>query len=259
MKKILVLAYHRVFPGYHIDPEIFEWQIKTLKEKFNPLTLDEVLSFIKGDLLLKKNGFVVTFDDGWADNFIYAYPILKKYNVPATIFVSTAFIQDKRSIIFDYAKTKEMAEIIKNYQEKYQGEFLSWEEINQMKPLIQIESHGHSHLNYANTPPEKIKEDIEKSIEIITEKIGRQPKFIAWPFGKYSKEAIKIAKETNLKAALTVKIGSVKTNSPLYELKRFSPPRHRFLFLIASKREMGMLFYRVIVFIFSKIKKFIKR
>lgn len=143
--RIIVLNYHRIFPGHHIDPEIFEWQIKCLKNNATPLSLEEVVSFAEGKKNLKKNGFVITLDDGWADNLIYAYPILKKYGVPATIFLPTGFIgpeneKKERKFRNEYdAAAREVAE--KGFSE----EFLTWQEIRQMLPLITFESHGHSH------------------------------------------------------------------------------------------------------------------
>lgn len=244
--KVLILAYHRVYPGYHIDPETFEYQIRTLKERFVSLTLNEVVAFAKGDFNLKKNGFAITFDDGWADNFVYAYPILKKHNVPATIFIPTNFISSKRIKKFDYLEAKSMAKAINtSSEEECSSEFLTWEEISNMKPLIQIESHGHSHLHLPKNPPEKIKNDLGDSIKIITEKTGRRPKHLAWPFGEYSETALEMAKEVGFEACLTTRIGAVKRGDNLYELKRFSPPRNRHLFLTALKGNAGMALYRL--------------
>jgi len=163
--KVLILNYHRVCPGYHIDPETFERQIKTLKEKFIPLTLNDSVSFVKGKLNLKKDGFAITFDDGWADNFIYAYPILKKYNIPATIFIGTNFISNKKIIrptLKDYwdnkisyeqlFKNKEINKAITEFSNiGYSEDFLTWYEINSMEPLIQVESHSHTHAYHFNS------------------------------------------------------------------------------------------------------------
>ncbi|KKL86405.1 hypothetical protein LCGC14_1945060 [marine sediment metagenome] len=164
--RVLILAYHRIYPGYHIDPGTFEYQIRVLKKHFVPLTLDEVAAFIRGDFNLKKNGFAITFDDGWADNFVYAYPILKKHEVPATLFIPTSFISNENSTrptLEDYWNNKI------SYKKLFRGrssdeaaakiargehteEFLTWDEINHMKPLVQIESHAHSHAYHFRSP-----------------------------------------------------------------------------------------------------------
>lgn len=254
--KILILAYHRVYPGYHTEPDVFEWQIKTLKNKFVPITLEQTIKFIKGEFKINNDGFVITFDDGWADNFFYAYPILKKYNIPATIFIPTNFIADKRIEKFDYFKAKNMNEAMAEIKQKgYSPDFLTWEEINQMKSLIQIESHGHNHLHHPKNSPENIKNDLEKSIEIIFKKTGRKPKYLAWPYGEYDEKTIKIAAEINFEACLTTKIGTIKKGDNLMALKRFPPPRRKKIFTLCLKRKGGMNFYRLIVDIYELIQK----
>lgn len=159
MRKVLILLYHRVFPGNHIDPETFEGQMKILKDRFQPLSLEEVAAFAKGELKLKKDGCHITFDDGWADNFVYAYPILKKNGLKGTLFAATSFISNQetaRPNLEDYWQGKIA------YQDLFQGkdndqaaadiaqrkqsdQFLTWTEINSMRPVIEVETHGHYH------------------------------------------------------------------------------------------------------------------
>lgn len=89
--RVLVLYYHRI-NRLNADPfslcvttENFEKQMLFLKENYNILRFED-------DWLNKHNGVVVTFDDGYADNFNNAFPILEKYQIPATIFISTGQI-----------------------------------------------------------------------------------------------------------------------------------------------------------------------
>lgn len=92
MERVLCLLYHRVNPVpdpvYHltVSPHNFESQIRYLKEHFPVLRFEEDWTKPGGD------GVAVTFDDGYADNYRYALPILEKYQVPATIFVSTGYV-----------------------------------------------------------------------------------------------------------------------------------------------------------------------
>jgi peptidoglycan/xylan/chitin deacetylase (PgdA/CDA1 family) len=249
--KILVLAYHRVFPGHHIDPGTFEYQIQTLKGRFVPLTLDETIAFVRGELNLKKEGFAVTFDDGWADNFVYAYPILKKHNVPATIFAPTKFINETRNNIgtADVPNfTNGYEKAFKEVEEKgYSNEFLTWDDIRAMAPLITIESHGNNHLHHPKHTPEEIKKDLEISVKIIEKETGRKPKYLAWPFGEYNDSSTQIAKEIGFEACFTMKIGSVKRGDNPYKLRRFAPPRSRRWFKAATSGDTGMAIYRLAI------------
>jgi peptidoglycan/xylan/chitin deacetylase (PgdA/CDA1 family) len=102
--KAVILTYHRVLsgtemqdqfvqPGMYVRDDVFEMQMRFLTEHFRILPL--------GDLLERWNRrtwdsgeryCVVTFDDGWRDNYRHAFPILQKYGIPATIFLPTAWI-----------------------------------------------------------------------------------------------------------------------------------------------------------------------
>lgn len=93
-----VLMYHRVGPvmdNYfmlNVKPELFEKHIKSIQKTI--ISLNQAVLGLKY-VLFKRRSFSVTFDDGYADNYYYAFPLLKKYNVPATIFVTTDYINTK--------------------------------------------------------------------------------------------------------------------------------------------------------------------
>lgn len=111
--RVVILMYHRVLtekelnknfiqPGMYVRSEVFEKQILFLKEHFQILSFSELLNlWNKKDLEQNKRYCVITFDDGWLDNYIYAYPVLKKYRIPATIFLPTGFIGRNEWFWFD--------------------------------------------------------------------------------------------------------------------------------------------------------------
>ena len=103
-----ILIYHRVLPEF--DPfaidvtphKRFEKQIKYLSTRFNIVSLDEMMQNVyQGEI--KPDQLCITFDDGYFDNFKYAFPVLKRYNIPATIFLTTDFISNNRYLWFDKA------------------------------------------------------------------------------------------------------------------------------------------------------------
>ncbi|CAM5198199.1 hypothetical protein OURE66S_04434 [Oligella ureolytica] len=91
---IPVLMYHHVRPGAGIiasTPENFEDQLRWLKkEDYESLTLDEFAQHLED----KDQGkaVVITFDDGYLDNWVYAFPLLQKYQMKATIFLVTSWL-----------------------------------------------------------------------------------------------------------------------------------------------------------------------
>ncbi len=152
MKYPYILFYHRVLPK---NIYAFERQIRLLKYSKNIIDISEIED-------LKRNTIIITFDDGYYDNFVFAYPILKKYNVKATIFVTTSKMLNTppRKNLFDYWEGKvSFKELIDN-----NNEFLSWEELNIMKNsgLINIQAHSHTHSShftsyyFVNKPQRKI-------------------------------------------------------------------------------------------------------
>jgi len=104
--KAFILMYHRVLasaekqpyyvaPGMFVSSVSFEKQIVYLKDRYKILFLEDLVEkALSGESL---DGFcAITFDDGWRDNYTDAFPVLKKYRVPATIFLATGFVGTER-------------------------------------------------------------------------------------------------------------------------------------------------------------------
>jgi len=96
---VAVMLYHRVSPseeeqflGDALTPEIFERQMEYFHRNYEPFSLYELIEYIQLRKHLPERAVVVTFDDGYRDNYLYAYPILERYNIPATIFLATGHI-----------------------------------------------------------------------------------------------------------------------------------------------------------------------
>lgn len=104
--KALVLLYHRVLravedeqvfvqPGMYVTTSTFRAQANFLKETFDVISLDEMVERVERG---RKVGgcCAITFDDGWQDNYSQAFPVLKNFGLPATVFLATAFIGTDR-------------------------------------------------------------------------------------------------------------------------------------------------------------------
>ena len=95
--RLAILTYHRVLSNpdpiqvNEVDVKTFDWQMETLSRYFNVLPLDEALDRLYNDSL-PAGTVSITFDDGYADNLTNAAPILKKWNIKATLFVATSFL-----------------------------------------------------------------------------------------------------------------------------------------------------------------------
>lgn len=98
-----ILMYHRVLDAAHIGQNhlpsgmvtlesTFDKQMQYLRKNFNVIPLDALIGYLKDRKNLPPRSIIITFDDGWRDNYIFAFPILKRYDLPATIFLSTDYI-----------------------------------------------------------------------------------------------------------------------------------------------------------------------
>lgn len=97
----LALMYHSVpdparapfiDPSNSIPADIFEEQLAVLKETCNVITLGDAVNWLRGALSLPRNAVVITFDDGYLDNYEVAAPLLAKYGLPAALFVCTGYV-----------------------------------------------------------------------------------------------------------------------------------------------------------------------
>jgi peptidoglycan/xylan/chitin deacetylase (PgdA/CDA1 family) len=154
----VVFYLHKVYPKKGKDDlslRSFELILKILKNRFKLVPLHELLSSPPSS----KPTAAITFDDGYADNFVYAYPILKKHSVPAHLFISTDRIsceEKVRPTLKDYWEGKvsfnelqaplSMGSSHAQYLRGNRNDYLTWSELNLMKDLFTFGSHGHTHL-----------------------------------------------------------------------------------------------------------------
>lgn len=100
--KGFILMYHRILrskgdsefpiqPGMYVTCATFEKHLRYLKKTMHIIPLDELVDRMQTGLSLTRC-CSITFDDGWHDNYIHAFPLLKKYSVPATVFLATGYI-----------------------------------------------------------------------------------------------------------------------------------------------------------------------
>jgi peptidoglycan/xylan/chitin deacetylase (PgdA/CDA1 family) len=203
---IPILVYHSVNNDkgtFFVSPENFAKQMEHIKKNgYEAIALDELAVNIKNKKFFKRNKVVITFDDGYKDNFQYAYPVLKKLRFPATIFLITDFI-DK----------------------KFTGEgkeFMNWDEVMIMsKDRISFGGHTKTHFYLGFIEDEKAAfEEIEGSKKAIEEKIGMSVNYFCYPSGGFCQRTKELVMQAGYKGACTTNRGFADFNSYVYELKR---------------------------------------
>jgi len=210
-KGIAVYMYHSVGNNriyFNVEPKSFARQMKYLKDNnYQVISLAKLVELMKSDKPLPKKTVVLTFDDGYHDNYVNAWPILKKYNFPATIFLATGFIG--REI-----KSSEGISL----------KILDWPEIKKMhqSELIDFEPHTHNHIKLDRIDLNKAELEIIKSKKIIEEELNKKCCFFAYPKGRYNNRIIEILKNNNFKAARTVENGYTYKKDDLFRLKKIT-------------------------------------
>jgi peptidoglycan/xylan/chitin deacetylase (PgdA/CDA1 family) len=208
--KASILMYHSVGLNrafFTVSPKEFEKQLVYLKENnFKVIRLSELLEKLKNEKDIS-NCVVLTFDDGYQDNFYNAFKLLKKYNFPASIFIATAYV-DKQMINSEGVSIK----------------ILSLENISEMNKtgLIEFLPHTKNHLDLTKVNLEKAEQEIKESFSFLSQNLSSVPKIFAYPKGKYYKEIIDLLVNLGYTGAVTVKEGLVSRESSFFELPRNS-------------------------------------
>ncbi|HMQ63181.1 MAG TPA: polysaccharide deacetylase family protein [Flavilitoribacter sp.] len=156
-----VFYYHSVAPerspdwvlnGLTLKSSVFEDQLKYLESKgLRTIFLDEWLTFRQGEARPEGSEICLTFDDGYLDNWVYAWPLAEKYGVRFTLFVSPECVDPRpvvRSTLKDVWNGKCREEDLET-----RG-YLTWEELKQMQAsgVVDIQSHTMSHAKYISAP-----------------------------------------------------------------------------------------------------------
>lgn len=205
-----ILMYHSV--GTHentffsVLPSEFVAQMKFLRDNnYTVITLSELVKRIKNATPLRGE-IVLTFDDGYKDNFNNAYPVLKQFNFPATIFVTT--------------------DLISGVDER-QFEMLSEDNLKEMhaSELIDIEPHSMSHPKLARCSRGDVLREIQGSKEALEKLLGKTCTLFAYPYGNYNEETVSVLRELGFSAAVTVGEGTLLHGDDLFRLKRNSIDR----------------------------------
>lgn len=217
-KKIPVLLYHHILKEEEIKANGWEnnenvISVESFKEQMDYLhnngyftaTLDELQGFIDGNIELPKKTVVITFDDGYLSNAIYAYPIMKEYGFKATIFMrGGASILPQKA--FD-SKTLQVISVSESYKYIYVFEYgchtynLHSTDKNNIPLLLSL-------------PKDKIIEDLKMNKELFN------TKYIAYPFGKYNSDTIEYIKELGYEMGFTGNHGYVSKAMDKLQLPR---------------------------------------
>ncbi|WP_081413527.1 polysaccharide deacetylase family protein [Aneurinibacillus terranovensis] len=190
-----------------ITPQAFAAQMKVLHDSgYQTIQLHTLEQYVDKKIRLPKKIVVLTFDDGYLSNFIYAAPILRSYHYKATIFLMTGPMQQK--------------------PEKFNPNKLnhvSWSELPKYSDVFEFQAHAHKFhrlLGKKSFMAVKPLADVKKDIHSVKELTHAH--YFAYPFGQYNPNTIKILKEEGFHMAFTTHSGRVYPGSSKFELNRIA-------------------------------------
>lgn len=202
-----ILAYHQVRDDddlYSVKVAQFEEQMSYLASQgYNGISLEELFDAYEGKTKLPSNPIIITFDDGYEDNFLTALPIMEKYHMRSTVFVVSALVGTP--------------------------EYLSWQQISQMQERhTEIGSHTVSHVGLSSLNPDQQRREIVDSKIILEQHIGKTVQFLAYPYGQFAPITQQLLREAGYKGACSGNAGLNSKGVDVYALKRVNVPQPQY-------------------------------
>lgn len=197
---------------------------------YKTLHLDQLLDC---KTLVPEKSLVITFDDGWADNFTNAFPILKEYGLTATIFVITGFIG--------------------------KANYMDWNQLREMSEAgISIQSHTVNHKPLAQLSKAEVEYELETSKKTIADHLGTEVSYSSMPHGSFDKRVLETAQQAGYECICTSEPGYGHMREGIPVLRRINISDHYHLQTfekIIEKNRMTIL----PLIVSKKLKNLLKR
>jgi peptidoglycan/xylan/chitin deacetylase (PgdA/CDA1 family) len=183
-----ILMYHRVvepvkghpFPTWNVTPDQFRRQLRGLLQRgFQPWPLRKALEYHRRRLAMPKRVFVVTFDDGYENNYTQAFPILRELNVPATLFLSTAYLESGEPMPSDDWTGKGASDVP---PEAWRPLTLAQCREMQASGLVELGGHTHTHQDFRGRIDE-FRADLRLNLAFLQKQLGLTDATFAIPYG----------------------------------------------------------------------------
>lgn len=208
-RKIPILMYHSIadeaspkFKSFAVPPLLFADQMAYLqRSNYSPLTVTQLVHTIQQKSPLPERPIVITFDDGFTDFYTHALPILQQYNLTATLYITTAFVNTTSKWL------------------ESEGEgmrpLLTWEQINEIHAAgIECGAHSHTHPQLDMVSLAKAREEVVTCKKILEDHLQEEVSSFAYPYGYYTTAVKQAVQKAGYTSACAVKftLSSEKTD-----------------------------------------------
>jgi peptidoglycan/xylan/chitin deacetylase (PgdA/CDA1 family) len=213
-----VLMYHKVgdppagsrLKKLWVSVQKFRAQMGYLQRNgYKPVTLSQVAAWVDQGLAVPKESVVITFDDGYRNNYENAFPVLKEFKFKAVIFL-VVNAMEKDNFWHDPASETRIP-------------MLSWKQVEELRDSgIEIGSHTLNHPRLSRLSPDAAREELEKSRDLLAQRLGQAPVSFANPYGDASDDPMvqKLIHEAGYRWACSVHQGKANPAMEPYCLHR---------------------------------------
>ena len=215
-KKIPILMYHsisqRAAPKYRkfaVPPALFAAHMAYLHHQhYTPITVTQFMTMRGvGSFLLPERPVILTFDDGFADFFTAAFPVLEKYHFTATLYVTTAFINGTSLWL------------------SHEGEgtrpMLTWDQLTEINAAgIECGGHSHCHPQLDTISPGAAQKEIVQCKRILEDRLKREVFSFAYPYGYHTATIKQLVREAGFTSACAVKYEMSSETTDAFALAR---------------------------------------
>ncbi|OPY58766.1 MAG: Poly-beta-1,6-N-acetyl-D-glucosamine N-deacetylase precursor [Pelotomaculum sp. PtaU1.Bin035] len=245
MRKGLIIAYHRVNSSgkdpMAVSVENFRSQMRYFYDKgYTSITLEDY-SIRMGQSDLPRKSLIVTFDDGYRDNYLFAFPILKQYGFSATIFLTVNYIGTDNTFSMDKNKWDKVAD---------EDLPLTWEQVFEMKKYgVEFGSHTCAHWHLDELPEEELTKELVDSKRRLEKMLQSKVTSFCYPSGRFNQKVKEAVYKAGYLAAV-VTPSHRQVGEDIYSLKRIgiysNDTRWRFRLktspYFAAFRDSGLLY-----------------
>lgn len=218
-KGVPILMYHLISElvsqdvlGLCVPPKYFAEQMEFLyKSGYKVIPLENLVECIRKKKDLPEKSIVITFDDGHKDNYTNAFPVLKKFDFPATIFVITDFIG--KELVYESDVKRGV---------KWYRKHLSWADMEKMSKsgLITFGSHTLAHINLTRVTLEEAERNLLTSKKVLEDRLGREIKLFSYPYGAFDTDVKQLIEKCGYICACITVYGANDRNTDAFELNR---------------------------------------
>ena len=210
--KVPVLLYHyisenpnkddKVRTGLSTPPGVFEQQLHTLLTNgFTSITFDELAAALSGKFILPTRPVILTFDDGYADFYTNAYPLLQKYHTKGVVFIPTGLLGG--------------------------GNYMTWSQLEEvsMSPFVAVGAHSIHHYALTKIASDVLKKEVEDSKYMLEKHVGYTINWFAYPYGAFNTVVVNMVKQAGYIGAITTLSGSWQYQSHFFYIPRYRAGR----------------------------------